>query len=131
MELQIRLIGYSLLILGLVHIGFPKYFKWKTEFASVSLMNRQMMYIHTLFIGIMVFMIGFLCMRFSDELCNTVFGKYITLGIGIFWFLRLVVQFFGYSPKLWKGKMFETTMHIIFAIYWSYLSFIFLWIGLY
>ena len=130
MELHVKIIGATLFILGFIHVGFPRYFKWKTEFASVSLMNRQMMYIHTLFIGIMIIMIGFLCFRFSSELCNTPFGRTITLGIGIFWFLRLIVQFFGYSSKLWKGKAFETSMHILFAAYWSYLSFIFLWIGL-
>lgn len=38
---------------------------------------------------------------------------------------KLFIQFFGYSPKLWKGKLFETAVHIIFSFLWIYISFVF------
>jgi hypothetical protein len=38
---------------------------------------------------------------------------------------RLFIQFFGYSSKLWKGKIFETLIHIIFSLFWIYLSIVF------
>jgi hypothetical protein len=37
----------------------------------------------------------------------------------------LFLQFFGYSAKLWKGKVFETIIHVVFSLFWFYLSTIF------
>ncbi len=122
------IIGVLLIFLALIHIFFPKYFNWATEFNSVSLLNRQMFYIHTLFIALAVMMMGVLCLTSAQDLIETRLGNKIALGLGIFWFVRLVVQFFGYSSTLWRGKRFETIIHIIFSIAWVYLSSVFLYI---
>jgi len=126
MEIHFKIIGFLLMALALVHIIFPKYFNWKEELKSMSLVNRQMMTIHTFFIALTVFLMGLLCVTSSTELFETNFGKRISLGLGIFWFARLFIQFFGYSKNLWKGKTFETAVHIIFSLVWMYLSFVFL-----
>lgn len=130
MHIHLKIIGTLLIILSLVHIVFPKYFKWKEELNSLSLINKQMTYFHTLFIAVTVLLMGVLCLTSPQDLIETDFGKKISLGLGIFWTLRLIIQFFGYSSKLWKGKIFETTVHIIFSLFWVYLSFVFLFICL-
>jgi len=89
-------------------------------------MNREMMYVHTFFIAFTLLLIGVLCLTSSKELVETALGKRISLGLGIFWIVRLYVQFFGYSSKTWKGKPFETIVHILFSIFWTYLSAIFI-----
>jgi hypothetical protein len=38
----------------------------------------------------------------------------------------LYVQFFVYSTKLWKGKAFETMAHILFSLFWTYVSTVFI-----
>lgn len=126
MELHLKVIGVLLVLLAFIHIFFPGYFKWKAELKSVSVINRQMMYMHTFFIAFFVFLIGVLCLTSSTELITTAFGRRIALGLGIFWATRLVIQFFGYSSLLWKGKTFETTVHILFSMLWVYLSCIFI-----
>ena len=83
------------------------------------------MYVHTLFIGLAVFLMGILCLACPNDLVFTKLGNKIALGLGVFWVTRLFVQFFGYSPKLWKGKAMETTIHILFSILWTYLSAVF------
>lgn len=125
MEIHFKIIGFLLMGLALVHIIFPKYFNWKEELKSLSLINKQMMTIHTFFIALVVFLMGLLCLTSTTELIETNFGKIISLGLGIFWSLRLIIQFFGYSTKLWKGKPFETIIHILFSVLWIYLSIIF------
>ncbi|WP_291728391.1 hypothetical protein [Bernardetia sp.] len=72
---------------------------------------------------------GILCVTSYTELVETTLGNKICLGLGIFWLLRLYVQFFGYSSELWRKKRFETSIHIIFAILWTYISSIFLFIS--
>ncbi|RED48817.1 hypothetical protein DFQ02_103147 [Seonamhaeicola aphaedonensis] len=130
MQIHLKIIGSLLIVLSLIHIIFPKYFKWKEELNSLSLMNRQMTYIHTLFIAVTVLLMGVLCLTSTDDLIKTELGNKIALGLGVFWTLRLFIQFFGYSSKLWKGKVFETVVHVLFSILWVYISFVFLWIYL-
>lgn len=114
-----------MIVLALIHALFPKRFDWKTELRPLSLINRQVMYVHTFFIAVIVFLMGLLCLTSTQEIIGTNLGKKIALGLGFFWFLRLIIQFFGYSSELWKGKTFETTVHILFSILWTYFSVIF------
>lgn len=125
MEIHFKIIGVLLITLSFVHVIFPRYFNWSKELASLSLINRQMMYVHTFFIAFVVFLIGILCLTSSGELLSTGFGKKVALGIGVFWLMRLFIQFFGYSSMLWKGKLMETMIHVVFLFFWAYLSIIF------
>jgi hypothetical protein len=126
MQLHLKTIGLLLIVLALVHAIFPKYFNWKKELESLSLVNRQMIIVHTFFIALTLLLMGLLCFTSSKELIETNLGKKISFGFGIFWTIRLFIQFFGYSSALWKGKTLETTIHIIFSLLWLYLSIIFL-----
>jgi hypothetical protein len=125
MELQLKIIGILLIILALIHFSFPKYFDWKRELSSLSIINRQLMYVHSFFIAFVIFLIGLLCLTSTNELLKTSLGKQISLGLGLFCSARLGIQFFGYSSRIWKGKTFETIIHILFVILWAYLSIIF------
>lgn len=122
MQLQLNIIGGLLIALSLVHVIFPKYFSWKKELALLSLINRQIMQVHTFFIALTVFMIGLLCLTSAHDIITTTLGKRIALGLSVFWGIRLIIQFFGYSSKLWRGKTFETIAHIIFSLLWVYLT---------
>ena len=126
MEIHFKIIGVLLMLLAIIHVLFPKYFNWKQEFQSVSLINRQMMFVHTFFIALVVFLMGLLCLMSSTDLIETKLGQTITFGFGIFWSARLFTQIFVYSKDLWKGKTFETIMHVFFLLLWTYLSLVFI-----
>ncbi len=126
METQIKIIGLFLVVLALIHVIFPRYFNWDQELKSLSLVNRQIMVVHTFFIALVVLLMGLLCLTSSSELVNTPLGNRLALGLGVFWAARLLIQFFGYSSALWKGKRFETLVHIVFSLFWVYLSIVFL-----
>ena len=130
MQLQLEFIGALLVVLALLHVGFARYFNWRREFAMVSLINRQMMYVHTFFIAFAVLLMGLLCLTSAAELVGTPLGRKVALGLGVFWLARLLIQFFGYSAALWRGKRFETIIHVLFAALWTYLSAVFLLVGL-
>jgi len=57
MELHLKIIGSLLMVLSAAHAYFPRYFDWKSNLAPLSLINRQMMQVHTFFIALVVFMI--------------------------------------------------------------------------
>lgn len=125
MEINLIIIGIALIVLAVVHVIFPKYFDWEKELTNLSLINKEMMYVHTFFVALTVFLIGLLCLTSYNDLIHTALGKRICLGLSIFWFIRLAIQFGGYSSSLWKGKRFETLVHITFSLLWTYLTVIF------
>jgi len=122
LELNLQIAGILQIVLALLHAAFPKRFRWKEEFAGVSVLSRQIMYVHTLFIALIVFLMGLLCFTSAPDLIGTPLGKRVLLGLGIFWATRLVIQFVGYSSELWRGKPFETLVHVIFSVLWIYLT---------
>jgi hypothetical protein len=130
MAIHLKIIGILLILLALLHFYFPKYFDWKRDFRSVSLINRQMFYVHSFFIAFVVFLMGVLCLTSTQDLLTSPLGKHICFGLGLFWAVRLFIQFFGYSSKLWRGKKVETGVHVLFSVFWMYFSAVFIYVYL-
>lgn len=126
MELHLKITGAVMVTLAVMHGAFPKRFNWRDEMANLSLMNRQLMYVHTFFIALMVLLNGVLCLYASRELAETNLGRIVCTGFAIFWGIRLLFQFAVYSSKLWRGKQFETAVHVLFSLLWLYFTAVFL-----
>jgi hypothetical protein len=126
MEIHLKIVGSLLILLSMMHIIIPKYFKWEQELKSLSLITRQILYVHTFFIAFIVLLMGLLCLNYSHQLVYDAFGRIISLGLFGFWLTRLIFQFLVYSPKVWRGKRFETAMHVVFAVIWFYFTAVFL-----
>jgi hypothetical protein len=126
MKLLLEITGGLLMALALLHAVFPRYFRWKEETAGLSLVTRQILHVHTFFIALTVFLMGLLCVTSASDLLHTALGRRICIGLGVFWGIRLAIQFFGYSSKLWRGKAFETFTHVAFALFWIWLTGLFL-----
>ena len=125
MEIHIKIVGVLLVALAVMHVGIPNYFKWKQELQPLTLITRQILYVHTFFIAFVVLLIGLLCLGYSHDLVSTSLGRIVCMGLAVFWLTRLIFQFFVYSSKVWKGKIFETIMHILFSLLWLYFSSVF------
>jgi hypothetical protein len=125
MWIHLKIIGWLLMLLSLLHVFVPGYLNWKKDLAPISLMNRQMMMTHMIFIAITVFSIGLLCVSSTEDLLSTPLGTKLCLGLALFWGLRLVFQFFGYSAELWRGKKFETFIHVMAVGFWVYMTVVF------
>lgn len=130
MGYHLKIIGVLLIVLSLMHVVFPKRFNWKKELSQLSLVNRQMFQVHVFFIALFVLMVGLMNVFLTEDLIYTQLGKWICLGLGVFWGIRSFIQWFGYSSQVWKGKFFETTMHILFSFFWVYMTVVYFKIGL-
>lgn len=126
MQTLLEITGGLLIGLALLHAVFPRYFRWKEETGGLSLVTRQILHVHTFFIALTVFLMGLLCLTSAADLMHTPLGRRICLGLGVFWGIRLVIQLFGYSSKLWRGKPFETLAHVVFTLFWTWLTALFL-----
>lgn len=125
MWIHLKIIGWLLMLLSFLHVFVPGYLDWKKDLAPISLMNRQMMKTHMIFIAIAVFAIGLLCVTSTQDLLTTPLGNKLCLGLMVFWALRLFFQFFVYSSELWRGKKFETFIHVMAVGFWVYMAVVF------
>ena len=120
-ELHLRLAGLLQILLALLHLDFPRRFRWREELASLSLLNRQMFHVHTFFVCLVLVLFGALSLLAPDALLEpTRLARLVLFGIALFWAVRLYCQWFVYDPRLWRGQRFETTMHFVFTAVWCY-----------
>ena len=121
LSLHLKVAGILLLGLAVAHLYFPKRFGWRAELEKVSLLTRQIFYVHCFFICLLLVMMGLLSAVWTDELIRpSPLARVVLAGLTIFWGTRLVIQWFIYDAKLWRGDRFNTAMHILFTILWSY-----------
>lgn len=126
LETALRLAGASLLMLAGLHVFFPKRFGWREEFARVSLLNRQIFYVHCVFICLALVLMGALCLVWPGALLSPSFlGELVAGGLAIFWLCRLGAQWLIYDARLWRGKRLETAAHLAFTGLWCYYSAVF------
>ena len=118
---HLKIIGALLLLLASAHLFFPQRFGWKEDFAKVSLLNRQIFYVHCFFIILILAMIGVLTLFYTSLLLRRdELTKIILAALVLFWAARLFIQLFIYDRQLWRGHRFNTAMHILFTGMWSY-----------
>lgn len=127
-EFHLKLAGIALIVLGLSHAVFGPRFQWKEELGRISLLNRQIFYVHTFFIALVVVLLGILALFYTKELLTpSPLARVVLSGILFFWVCRLLIQFFVYDASLWKGNRFNTRMHVLFSFLWLYLVCVFAW----
>lgn len=126
MTVLLQTAGWILIFLALLHLDFPRRFAWKRELARLSLLNKQVMEVHTFFIALTLILMGALCISSAELLHTSTLGKRVSWGLFVFWLARLAVQFVWYSPSLWRGKRFETVVHLVFVMLWVFFSGLFL-----
>ncbi len=121
LALHLKLAGALLLLLASAHLFFPRYFGWKEDLAKLSLLNRQMFYVHCFFIVLVLVLFGMLSLFCAAALLSPgPLPKAVLTGFVLFWSARLFIQFFVYDSRLWKGQTFNTGIHIFFSVLWAY-----------
>ena len=122
-ELHLRLAGVAMLLLVAVNVYVPRRFRWREELASLSLLNRQIFQVHAAFICVILALFAALTIGMTHALLEpTPLARAILAGLAIFWFLRLLAQWFVYDRRLWRGRRFETAVHFVFTGLWAYFT---------
>ena len=94
--------------------------------ARLSLLNRQIFQVHSIFLVLMLALISALLLTSADALLEpTRLSRAVLAGLTIFWGLRMLMQWFFYSPELWRGHRFNTAMHCVFSTIWVYVTGVF------
>jgi hypothetical protein len=122
-ELHLRIVGVLLLALVALNVYVPRRFNWREELERLSLLNRQIFQVHAAFICVILVMFALLSLFYPRELLEpTPLARAVLAGLAGFWILRLLTQWFVYDRRLWRGRRFETTVHLVFSGVWTYFA---------
>ncbi len=126
LEPTLRVMGVSQVALSLLHLAFPRRFGWRAELAAVSLLTREIFYVHTFFVCLVVAGMGALCAVDPGALlARSRLGAWVAAGGALFWGARLYIQFFVYSASHWRGRRFEFGVHVAFSLLWTFYTVVF------
>ena len=120
---HLQIVGILLMLLGLSHIFFDRFFGWRRELTAVSLLTRQVFYAHNFFIGLTVVLSGAASFFCATALLRPgTLSRAILAGMATFWLCRLLAQFLAYDSAVWRGNRFRTSMHVAFSVLWCYVT---------
>jgi hypothetical protein len=123
LAIHLHVVGALLLLLGMSHAFFNRYFGWGEELQSVSLLTRRIFVVHTFFIGLGVMLAGAGSLFYADLLLRPdALSRAILAAMAAFWLCRLLAQFLAYDSAIWRGNRFRTSMHVAFAMLWCYVT---------
>ena len=121
--LHLRVTGVLLALLVVVHAFVPGRLRWSDELPRLSLVNRQTFEVHTFFIVLVLALSSTLLLTSSDALLvPSQLSRAMLLGLTLFWGLRMLMQWFYYSPAVWRGNRFNTVAHYAFSTVWVYMT---------
>jgi hypothetical protein len=123
---NLRAAGVLMAGLAALNLFVPRRFNWRAELSRVSLLNRQIFEVHAIFLILTLGLFAALLLTSADALLErTRLARAMLLGLTVFWGLRMVMQWFYYSPEIWRGHRFHTRMHVLFSGLWIYFTAVF------
>jgi hypothetical protein len=126
LRVNLRAAGVIMALLAAVNLVVPVRLRWRQEMARLSLLNRQIFQAHSIFLVLTLAMMSALLLTSADALLVPgPLSRALLLGLTIFWGLRMLMQWWFYSPDTWRGNRFNTAMHVVFSATWIYLTAVF------
>jgi hypothetical protein len=123
---NLRLTGVLMAGLVVLNTLVPRRFRWREELTRVSALNRQIFQVHTIFLIVTLALFAALLLTSADALVErTRLARATLFGLTLFWGLRMLMQWFYYSPALWRGHTVNTVMHVLFSALWIYFTGVF------
>ena len=131
---HLRLVGVVMASLVVVNLMVPGRFHWREEMSRLSLVNRQIFQAHSVFLVLTLGLFSALLLTCGTALLEpTRLSRAVLFGLTVFWGLRMLMQWYFYSPLIWRGHRFNTVMHYVFSVVWVYVTTVFataLWVKL-
>ena len=129
MEIALSIAAAAQLAIAVLNLFLVRIMKWEEPVVRMPQLVREVFHVHAWFITITLVIFGVVTIRFAGELAagTNELGRWLAAGIGIFWFIRWVMQFFFYSSSHWRGKRAETAVHIVLVFLYGFLAGIYLW----
>jgi hypothetical protein len=123
---QLRLVGVSLVLLGLAHVAMPRALAWSKQFGALDPLNRRIMYVHTLFIGLTCVLLGLAPLALTAELLSPApMSTAVLVAECGFWTARWCVQFTAFPPALWRHSRLHFAGYLGLSLLWTWIVAVF------
>ncbi|MCB1237860.1 MAG: hypothetical protein KDM91_22535 [Verrucomicrobiae bacterium] len=101
------------LAIAMINLRLDRLLGWRAELDTLSLLLREVFFIHKWFITITLVIFGVVTLRFAGEFAagTNALGRWLAAGIGLFWAIRTGVQWLYYDWSHWRGKAGRTAIH--------------------
>lgn len=123
MSLALWLAGAGHFCVLIASFQVPHRLEWKEDLAKLTPFNRKLMWVHGGFTVYTILSFGVLTLLLHDEMLRgQTAGLALAAFIGLYWLLRLVVDFIYYEHSDWpKGRAF-TVGHVLLVLLFVFLS---------
>jgi hypothetical protein len=121
LETGLILAAAGQLCIAVLNLALVRVMGWKEDLARVSLLVREVFYIHSLFISLTLLIFAALTFRFAGEMAGSGLPVYrwLACSIGFFWTIRAVLQVTYYSSVHWRGIASRTIAHVVLLTVYS------------
>jgi alginate O-acetyltransferase complex protein AlgI len=123
MSLALWLSGAGHFCVLIASLQVPYRLEWKEDLAKLTPFNRKLMWVHGGFTIYTILSFGVLTLLLHDEMLRgQTAGRALAAFIGLYWFMRVVVDFIYYEHSDWpKGRAF-TVGHVLLVLLFVFLS---------
>lgn len=97
--------GIIFIIMGLFHLAFYFLFDWKNQLNNLSQINSNILQMLNYGTALVLFSLGFILIRFRDDIKNSKLGKALLIFASLFYFTRLVMEFVFPGSSLFLGAI--------------------------
>jgi hypothetical protein len=124
----------ALLIAGILHLAplcagltVPRVLRWGSDLGKLDALTRQLIWAHGAFIAITVIAFGLITVTAGESMLQgTPLAVGIAAFIGLFWFLRLLIQLFYFDARPWLTNSFRTVGYRSLTFVFGYFSAVYL-----
>ena len=127
-----------LIIAGALHFGIllasalvPQVLDWRSELAQLSVLTRQLVWVHGIFIVLVIIGFGVLTLLNAEALAGgTPLARCVCGFIAIFWTARLSLQFFLFDPAPHVRSVLLRIGHHGLTVAFAYFGLVYGWAAL-
>ncbi|MBE1555637.1 hypothetical protein [Sporosarcina limicola] len=84
---------------GLFHLFFWKLLNWKAQLKELTAVNRAVVQTLNICLTFMFFLVAYIFYFSATEVKTTGIGNILLFGMGIFWFIRALLQLYLFEMK--------------------------------
>ena len=110
-SLLVKIGGYASIGWLIFHLLFWQIFDWRAELKRLSRLNSGVMQVLNLCLSFIFLLFAFLSLWHTNELLSAGIGRTISLGIGVFWLFRFLLQ-----PLFWGTSLTSALFAFLFVL---------------
>lgn len=110
-SLLVKIGGYASIGWLIFHLLFWQIFDWRAELKRLSRLNSGVMQVLNLCLSFIFLLFAFLSLWHTNELLSAGIGRTMSLGIGVFWLFRFLLQ-----PLFWGTSLTSALFAFLFVL---------------